>query len=148
MRLTCHRFPPVMVLEESLLPKGLMTLLPQNWKYQWIKLRGEIIITIILSKVWFRVAFLKILTQGLYCLTLGKRLPPPSLSFLTCRMGRLTGCSETLPLASASSILGAEGSSGLRQPWEAHCEWPRGVVLKEMNSVHNFYQCRTIQMIK
>lgn len=148
MRLTCHRFPPVVVLEESLLPKGLMTWFATELEISVNKLRGEIIITIILSKVWFRVAFLKILTQGLHCLTLGKQIPPPSLSFLTCRMGRLTGCSETLPLASASSILGAEASSGLRQPWEAHCEWPRGVVLKEMNPVHNFYQCRTIQVIK
>lgn len=126
-------------------PKDWWCFWPHNWKYQCIKLCSKIIITLSLWKVCFRVTFLKILTQGLHCLT-GQATPRlPASVFSAVEWGGWW--SETLPLASASSIVRAVGSSGCRLPWEAHCEWPRGVLLKETNCVPNLYQCRIIQIV-
>lgn len=78
-----------MILEESL-PKRLILeldrliiLFATELEIVVNKALWQDYITIILPKVWFRVAFLKILSQGLHCLTLGKQLGAPSPSFLT-----------------------------------------------------------------
>ena len=108
-----------------------------------------LLLLLLLSQVWFIMAYPQILAQGLYCLTQRSNFPP-ALSAFTCRMRRLMGCSESLPFASTVYTSRTKGSSP--RSWQArrghaHREWPRGVVLKEVNHLHNLYKCRILQIV-